>query len=33
MAAIGGRERRGRSNNGPSASGLIRGSVVAFPQR
>jgi hypothetical protein len=32
-ATIGRRERRGRSNNEPSAGGLMRGSVVALPQR
>jgi hypothetical protein len=27
------RDRRLRSKSGPSAGGLMRGSVVAFPQR
>jgi hypothetical protein len=33
ITTIGRRERRGRSNSEPSAGGLMRGSVVAFPHR
>jgi hypothetical protein len=33
MATIGSRDRRGRSNNEPSAGGLMRGAVVALPHR
>jgi hypothetical protein len=33
MTIIGSRDRRGRSKIGPPSGGLMRGSVVAFPQR
>jgi hypothetical protein len=33
IATTGMRDRRGRSNSGPSDGGFTRGSVVAFPHR